>query len=92
MNAVVPVDLTEKKLFSYIDVGAAEVFKGNKSDNRNRLSFSGMPISRTSKGSENRFEKSGLKLQGFSNGNELWFEKSGGLRNRGFEKSGFHCI
>ena len=25
-------------------------------------------------------------------GNKVWFEISGGSRNRGFEKSGFHCI
>ena len=25
-------------------------------------------------------------------GNENWFEKLRGLRNRGFEKSGFYCI
>ena len=24
-------------------------------------------------------------------GNDFWFELSGFLRNRGFEKSGFHC-
>ena len=27
-----------------------------------------------------------------SKGNKVWFEISGGSRNRGFEKSGFHCI
>ena len=27
-----------------------------------------------------------------SKGNVPWFEKSGGSKNRGFEKSGFHCI
>ena len=25
-------------------------------------------------------------------GNKVWFEISGGSGNRGFEKSGFHCI
>ena len=27
-----------------------------------------------------------------SKGNKVWFEISGGSRNRGFEKSGFHCM
>ena len=27
-----------------------------------------------------------------SKGNKVWFKILGGLRNRGFEKSGFHCI
>ena len=27
-----------------------------------------------------------------SRGKENWFEKSGGLKNQGFEKSGFQCI
>ena len=27
-----------------------------------------------------------------SKGNKVWFEISGGSRNRGFEKSGLHCI
>ena len=27
-----------------------------------------------------------------SKGNKVWFEISGGSGNRGFEKSGFHCI
>ena len=27
-----------------------------------------------------------------SKGNKVWFEISGGSSNRGFEKSGFHCI
>ena len=42
-----------------------------------------------------RFEKSGVKLQPLTEANPREivprFEKSGGLKNRGLEKSGFHC-
>ena len=40
-----------------------------------------------------RFEKSRVNEEkSMSKGNENWFEKSGGLRNRGLEKSGCHCM
>ena len=33
-----------------------------------------------------------VELWSKSKGNKVWFEISGGSGNRGFEKSGFHCI
>ena len=47
------------------------------------------PLRETKIGSRNRE----LELSGEnSKGNDVWFELSGFLRNRGFEKSGFHCF
>ena len=63
-----------------------------------------MSISRTSKGNENWLEKSGVGYIYIYIGGKItvkqiqekrlliWFELSGFLRNRGFEKSVFHCM
>ena len=59
--------------------------------------YSGMPISRTSKGNENWLQKSAVRDIGGKitvkqiQGNRLLVRVVGVFEKRGFEKSGFNC-